>query len=150
MRGVRKLVEYGFLPIITAARTWPIEQDDEVIGGFERTLKANGYRRPRLKILPTLKIGAEEQRSCGYYESERVTQEMMEGYDSAQLVCEHSRIVSDRGVHVCPILIESPDSQLGDSLHESTRPFQIDHGACYTCYLYGAICSNPSSGPRAS
>ena len=146
LRGVRKLVEFDFLPIITAARTWPIEQDDEIIVGFERTLKATGYSRPRLKILPTLKIGAEEQRSCGYSETERVTQDMMQGYDSTQLVCEHSRVVTDRGVHVCPILIEVPESRLGESLDESTRAFRIEHGACYTCYQYGAICSNPSGG----
>ena len=24
--------------------------------------------------------------------------------------------------------------------------FALRHGACYTCYLYGAICTNPSSG----
>jgi len=145
-RGVLKLVEYGFLPIITAARTWPLDQDADVIGGFERTLKAAGYSRPRLKILPTLKIGAEEQRSCGYRDSERVTQEMMDGYDSTQLVCEHSRVVTDRGVHVCPILIDSPDSLLGETLSEAAQPFRIEHGACYTCYQFGAICSNPSSG----
>ena len=147
IRGVVKLVEHDFLPIITAARTWPEEQELEVVGRFVDSLKAAGYARPRLKILPTLQIGAEEERSHGYRDSERITLDMFDDFDETQLVCEHSRIVTDRGVHVCPILIESPDSLLGDSLASaSQREFTLDQGACYTCYQYGSICSNASSG----
>lgn len=144
MRGVMQCVEFGFLPIITAARTWPDGQDSEVIARFESMLKSAGYSRPRLKILPTLRLGAEERRTFGYRFDERVTAEMLEGYDRSQLICEHSRIVTDRGVHVCPILIESPDSCLGDTLAAAQAPFRLQHGACVTCYQYGAICSNPS------
>ncbi len=150
LRGVIKLVEHGFLPIITAARTWPDEQEREVVGRFVRVLQDAGYSRPRLKILPTLRIGAEQQRTCGYDETERVTQDMMTGYDRSQLVCEHSRIVTDRGVHVCPILIESPDALLDQTLAAAGSPYTIQHGACFTCYQYGAICSNASSGFETS
>ena len=104
-----------------------------------------GYSRPRLKILPTLHLGAEEKRTHGYLESERITDEMLVGYDMSQLICNQSRIVTDRGVHVCPILIDSPDSLLGQTLEESKASFPLSHGACYTCYQYGAICSNVSS-----
>jgi len=149
LRGVMQLVEFGFLPIISAARTWPHEEEREVLGNFVRMLQDAGYERPRIKILPTLQLGAEEQRTCGYHDAERVTAEMMDDYDASLLVCEHSRIVTDRGVHVCPILIESPDSVLGQTLAESTQPYRIQHGACFTCYQYGAICSNPSSGSSA-
>ena len=145
MRGVVQLVECGFLPIITAARTWPFEHEQEVVGKFVKMLQDAGCRRPRLKILPSLQIGAEAERTCGYRESERITPEMMKDYDRTQLVCEHSRIVTDRGVHVCPILIESESSLLGQSLAEASHPFPLTHGACYTCYQYGAICSNASS-----
>ena len=108
-------------------------------------LKDYGYPRPRLKILPLLRLGAEEDRSCGYRETERVSSEMMEDFDRTQLICEHSRIVTDRGIAVCPILIESPDAHLGDRLADSMVPFPLEHGACFTCYQYGAICSNPSA-----
>ena len=148
LAGVQKLVAFGFLPIITAARVWPLEWDRETIDGFLRVLRQHGYARPRLKILPTLQLGAEEQRTHGYLPAERVTADMLEGYDTAQLVCQHSRIVTDRGVHVCPILIESPDSLLGQSLADSLRPFAIQHGACTTCYQHGAICSNASGESR--
>ena len=146
MRGVKQLVQHGFLPIITAVRTWSDERDREVVDGFVNTLQEAGYARPRLKILPTLQLGAETERTCGYSQLERVTAEMMEDFDETQLVCHHSRIVTDRGVHVCPILIESPDSNLGSSLSSSLIPFPLRHGACFTCYQYGAICSNPTGG----
>jgi AdoMet-dependent heme synthase len=148
MQGVVKLVEHGFLPIITAARTWPIEQEQEIVGNFRKMLLAAGYARPRLKILPTLQLGAEERRTHGYAPEERVTAAMLDGYDQSQFLCEHSRIVTNRGVHVCPILIEAPDSVLGQSLAESLAAYPLAHGACTTCYQYGAICSNPSSGGK--
>ncbi len=148
IEGVRKLVEFGFLPIITATRTWSDADDQRVVVQFVATLQQNGYQRPRLKILPPLQLGAEAERTHGYRDSERVTRTMMKGFDSSQLVCEHSRMVTDRGVYVCPILIESADARLGETLAESTAPFALSHGACYTCYQYGAICSNASSTAR--
>lgn len=143
--GVQKLVEHGFLPIITATRTWPDSEDAQVLSGFQDILLSIGYQQPRLKLLPTLQIGAEETRTHGYRNSERISRDMLDDYDLSQFVCEHSRIVTDRGVHVCPILIESPESILGKTLDEADRPFEVSHGACYTCYQYGAICTNPSS-----
>ena len=145
VRGILKLVDFGFLPIITAARSWPSEDEAAVVGSFVAMLQRCGYDRPRLKILPMLQIGAEQQRTHGYLDVERVTTEMMRGYDQSQLVCEHSRIVTDRGVHVCPILIEADDALLGQQLSDSLGGYRIRHGACFTCYQYGAICSNPSS-----
>jgi hypothetical protein len=146
MGGVHKLVEHGFLPIITAARTWPESEDRQMVGSFVEMLKRRGYERPRLKILPALLIGAEENRSRGYSCDERITAEMMEGFDAGKLVCEHSRMVTDRGVFVCPILIESLDARLGETLSEAAgRDFALSHGACYTCWQYGSICANPSS-----
>lgn len=148
IQGVQKLVQYGFLPIITATRTWSDAEEQQVVGQFVATLKLAGYERPRIKILPALQLGAEAERTHGYRESERVTRRMMKGFDASQLVCEHSRVITDRGVYVCPILLESQDANLGDSLSESLRPYELSHGACYTCYQYGAICSNASSTVR--
>jgi hypothetical protein len=54
--------------------------------------------------------------------------------------------VTDRGIYVCPILLDAPDARLGATLEVAQRGFALRHGACYTCYLYGAICTNPSSG----
>ncbi len=147
MRGVRLLVEHGFLPIITATRTWPLEQEGEVVGQFVEQLRRWGYTRPRLKILPTIRLGAEAQRHRGYRPWERVSQEMLQGYDLFQLLCHTGRIVTDQGVYVCPLLLESPDARLGPELADALRPFVIRHGACYTCYVHGAICTNAPSAP---
>jgi MoaA/NifB/PqqE/SkfB family radical SAM enzyme len=146
--GVRLLLEHGFLPIITVAETWEDGRTDEVFRRFVEVLKSEGYSRPRIKIIPTLRLGAEEKRSRSYSDWERVTVEMMEGFDSSQLICTRSRIATDKGVYVCPILIDSPEARLGSTLAESTGPYPLKHSACYTCYVGGAICSNLSSGGR--
>ena len=142
LKGVKMLVEAGFLPIITMAQTWPEEETTRVFETFTATLKEAGYQRPRIKILPTLHLGMEAERSRPYSQAERISEEMMEGYDSSQLLCSRSRTVTDRGVAVCPLLIEAPGAHLGDSLEEASGPYRLDQGACYTCYVHGAICSN--------
>jgi molybdenum cofactor biosynthesis enzyme MoaA len=146
MRGVRQLVSHGFLPIVTVARTRDDEDDAALFAGFVEALRAHGYDRPRVKILPTLRLGAEAARRRGYRDEERVTPEMMEGFDPGQLICNHGRVATDRGVFVCPILIEAPDARLGGTLAESLGPYPLRHHACYTCYQYGTLCSNPSGG----
>lgn len=144
MHGVELLVQFGFLPIITMTRVWDESEDSAILGQFRETLRQHGYNRPRLKVLPRLLLGAETNRTCGYSTSDRVTAELLVGYDTTQLVCQHSRIVTDRGIAVCPILIDSPDAILGDSLQDATGRITLSHGACLTCYQYGAICTNPS------
>ena len=50
---------HGFLPIITVTRTHDDQEDAALFAGFVELLRAHGYARPRLKLLPTLRIGAE-------------------------------------------------------------------------------------------
>jgi len=142
LRGVRLLLDHGFLPILTVTRTRDDQDDGETFAGFVQLLRSIGYSRPRIKLLPTLRIGAEADRQRGYHDEERVTPDMMAEFDANLLLCSHSRIVTDRGVYVCPILIESPDARLGASLLGATGPFAIKHQACFTCYQHGALCSN--------
>jgi MoaA/NifB/PqqE/SkfB family radical SAM enzyme len=146
MAGVRRVVQAGFLPIVTMAQTWDDAEAQDVYQRMRRALIDLGYARPRVKLLPSLKLGAEALRDRGYRDDERVTPEMMNGYDAGQLLCAYSRIVTDRGVHVCPILIEQPDSVLAPTLEAAARAdYPLRHQACYTCWLHGAICSNASS-----
>jgi len=148
LAGVRQLIAHGFLPIVTVARTDDADDEAALFHGFVALLRSQGYTRPRVKILPTLRLGAEAQRRRGYRDDERVTPAMMAGFDQGQLLCNHSRIVTDRGVYVCPILIEAPDARLATTLADSLGAYALRHHACYTCYQYGALCSNPSSGQR--
>jgi molybdenum cofactor biosynthesis enzyme MoaA len=148
LRGVRQLLAHGFLPIITVTQTREDGSDADLFNGFVTMLKANGYDRPRIKILPTLRIGAEHERHRGYRTEERVTPDMMDGFDESRLICNHSRIVTDKGVYVCPILIDAPDARLGATLAESLAAYPLRHHACYTCYQYGTLCANPTGGGR--
>jgi sulfatase maturation enzyme AslB (radical SAM superfamily) len=148
LQGVRLLIAHGFLPIITVTQVHDGDESARLFDGFVRLLKANGYDRPRIKILPTLRIGAEAERGRGYREDERVTPEMMNVLGPAHFICNHSRMVTDRGIYVCPILIEAPEACLGTNLEEALVGYPLQHQACYTCYQYGAICANASSGRR--
>lgn len=145
MRGLKLLLDGGFLPIVTAMRSWPIEQDEVQLTGFKNSLAEIGYRYPRIKLLPSLKIGQEAVRDRGYSEHDYITKSMMIGYDSSQLMCSNSRVVSAQGVHVCPILVDRPDSVLGSRLSSAKQAFELRYQACMTCYQYGALCSNASS-----
>jgi molybdenum cofactor biosynthesis enzyme MoaA len=153
MRGVSRLAAGGFLPIITAMRTWELDEDLDVLDELAQLLRGSGVDKPRIKILPSLKMGAEAERDAGYEDYDFVTEDMMVDFPVGQLTCSHSRVVTDRGIHVCPILIESPDSVLGQSLEEATQGFALRHQACSTCYLFGAFCINPAgilteTGPK--
>jgi len=145
MRGIKLLLDGGFLPIITAMRSWPIERDEVELAKFKACLTEIGYRCPRIKLLPSLKIGQEALRDRGYSEHDYITKSMMAGYDSSQLICSNSRVDSTRGVHVCPILVDQSDSILGAQLSTAKKSFELRHHACLTCYRYGALCSNASS-----
>lgn len=142
MQGVRLLLEHDWLPIITAAQVWDPARDEEVRQAFVRALRDIGYERPRLKILPSLRIGREAARSRGYTQDEIVTGAMMQGYDATQLLCATGRVVTSRGIYVCPILLDLPDARLGDTLEEAARPHALSHRACFTCWTHGAICTN--------
>ncbi len=146
MHGVRLLLERGFLPIITVAQTWEDDRTEDVFRNFLRLLREEGYSRPRVKLIPTLRLGAEVERNRGYHDYENVTEEMLEDFDTAQLLCSRARMVTDKGVYVCPILIDAPEARMGATLSEALVGFPLEHSACYTCYVGGAICSNVSAG----
>jgi MoaA/NifB/PqqE/SkfB family radical SAM enzyme len=148
LAGVRQLLAHDFLPVLTVAQTSDDADSGAQFEGFVSLLRSIGYDRPRVKMLPTLRIGAEVERQRGYRPDERVTAEMLADYDVGQLLCNHSRIVTDRGVAVCPILIESPDMLLGPSLADANQPAVLRHSACFTCYQHGALCANPSAQRR--
>lgn len=144
MQGVGLLVEFGFLPIITMTRTWEFSEENEILDRFRGVLREQGCQRPRLKVLPRLQIGAEAERTEGYGIHDRITPEMMREFDESQLICSHSRVVTDKGICVCPILLDEPDALMGETLEQGSAAFPLKHGACFTCYQYGAICTNPS------
>ncbi len=154
MAGVAAVVAAGFRPIITAMQSWPSEEMAGTLQMFRDALGAVGYENPHLKILPPLRIGEEAERDRGYRSCERVTHEMLHGYDLSRLLCTSARLVTARGVYACPILLDHPSARLADTLTEAVgMDAPLGEAACYTCYTNGAICSNATTGvaePAAS
>jgi uncharacterized Fe-S cluster-containing radical SAM superfamily protein len=141
--AVGRLVAVGLLPIITTMQTWADDRNDEVLRSFRSVLAGVGYVRPRLKILPPLRIGAEARRDRPYNGVELVDRDMMTGYPEELLLCSGARLVTASGVWACPILLDYPSARLGDTLDEAaTRPAVLAEQACFTCWTHGAICSN--------
>jgi hypothetical protein len=140
--GMRALAEAGFLPIVTVAQTWSDADDARLREGFHDFLRREGITRPRVKILPLFLLGREETRSRSYAPAEFLTDEHMRGFDPWILQCSNSRMVTSRGVYVCPILVDAPDALLAPTLREAMRPFPLAHGACHTCWATGASCRN--------
>ncbi len=147
MEGVGNLVAAGFRPIITAMQSWPSEEMARTLQAFRDALAEVGYTDPRLKILPPLLIGEEAERNRGYQPCERVTHEMLHGYDLNRLLCSRARLVTASGVYACPILLDYPSARLADTLAEAVAiDAPLAEAACYTCYANGAICSNATTG----
>jgi len=147
MEGVGRLAAAGFRPIISAMQSWTECETSTVLCQFRSTLEAAGYADPRLKILPPLLIGEEANRNRGYAAAERVTHEMMCGYDLDQLLCTRARLVTADGVYACPILLDYPSARVADTLTEAVqKDVRLSEAACYTCYTNGAICSNSTTG----
>ena len=141
--AVGRLASAGFLPIITTMQTWAESETERTLEDFRSLLSGVGYDRPRLKILPPLRIGAEAARDRGYEDFERVTPDMMIGYPAELLLCSGARLVTASGVWSCPILPDYESGRLADTLEEAASvPTVLTEQACYTCWVNGAICSN--------
>jgi sulfatase maturation enzyme AslB (radical SAM superfamily) len=144
LAGAVRLARRNLLPLITIVRTW---DDDELatLAAFARVLSDAGCDRPRIKVLPALPLGRELTRVAGLQRDECVTTAMLEGFDRDLLMCSNSRLVTDRGVWVCPLLVEQPDARLGTTLDDAASSYELRHQTCVTCWRYGTICGNVSA-----
>jgi len=140
LEGIANLVAAGLNPVITVTE---VHDENASAAGKERffeLLREQGIERPRLKILPVFKIGAEAERS-ETYESWQVLREgdALEG-DWEHLQCSSCRMVTDQGVWVCPILVNEPSGKMGQALSDTLNAFPLEHPACWTCHVYGVSC----------
>jgi AdoMet-dependent heme synthase len=145
LAGAVRLARRNLLPIITIVRTWDDADELAMLDGFTRMLRDAGCDRPRIKVLPALPLGRELTRIAGLQRDECVTNAMLDGYDRDLLMCSNSRLVTDRGVWVCPLLVEQPDAQLGTTLDDAASSYELRHQTCVTCWRYGTICGNVSA-----
>ena len=140
MTGLANLAEAGINPVITVTTAAEGVDSAEGRAKFLDVIRSFGFTKPRLKVLSLFRIGAEETRTRTYEPSERLTTEALEGADLSVLQCSTSRMVTSKGVYVCPILIDYDAARMGGTIAETLRPFPLAYGACHTCWVDGVTC----------
>ncbi len=140
MRGVGNLNAVGINPVLTVTEVCEGVADDRGKRRFFELLREIGIDKPRLKILPVFHIGAEVERGGAYQEWQRLRpgDDAGEGWDHLQ--CSSCRMVTGRGVWVCPILVNEPAGKMGETLSDTLGSFPLEHQACWTCHAQGASC----------
>jgi molybdenum cofactor biosynthesis enzyme MoaA len=138
MIGLRNLADAGINPVITVTTAAEGVGSEEGRTRFLEIIRGFGFARPRLKVLSLFRIGAEEKRTRAYESWERL--ESLAPEDAEVLQCSSCRMVTSKGVYVCPILIEEPEARMGDTLAETLRSFPLKYGACHTCWVDGVSC----------
>jgi sulfatase maturation enzyme AslB (radical SAM superfamily) len=138
MNGARNLWSAGLNPVFTVTE---LAQGIASPAGRERflaQLRDRGISKPRLKVLSLFRMGAEERRSHGYHPWERLDEHTV--VDPEKLQCGSGRMVTSRGVYVCPILIDHEGAMMGRSLRDAARPFVLSYSPCHTCHVQGVTC----------
>jgi sulfatase maturation enzyme AslB (radical SAM superfamily) len=140
LTGIRNLHQAGLNPVITVTEVCEGAATDSGKERFFALLRSMGIERPRLKILPVFRIGAEAERGGAYESWQRLREgDTPEGgWDHLQ--CSSSRMVTDQGVWVCPILVNEPAAKMGETLADTLGAFPLEHPACWTCHVYGVSC----------
>jgi MoaA/NifB/PqqE/SkfB family radical SAM enzyme len=141
LAGLRNLADVGINPVITVTTAAKGVETGEGRLRFLELIRGFGFAKPRLKVLSLFHIGAEETRTRAYESWERLTTEMLDQADASILQCSSCRMVTSKGVYVCPILIEEPEAKMADTIAETLRPFPLKYGACHTCWVDGVTCA---------
>ena len=141
MEGIANLIAVGLNPVITVTTAAEGVETAEGRRRFLGLMRSFGIEKPRLKILSLFRIGAEEKRTRAYADWERLSEEMLAVGDVAKLQCASGRMVTSKGVYVCPILIEEEGARMADALSEAQRSFPLRYGACHTCWVDGVTCT---------
>jgi MoaA/NifB/PqqE/SkfB family radical SAM enzyme len=140
LAGIRNLYAAGLQPVITVTEVCREAATDSGKEKFFALLRSLGIARPRLKILPVFRIGAEAERGGAYESWQRLREGDVPEGDWDHLQCSSCRMVTDQGVWVCPILVNEPAARMGETLADTLGPFPLAHSACWTCHVYGVSC----------
>jgi len=141
LEGITRLAEVGLEPVVTVTEAC---DDAKTRAGRTRLLeflRGVGSSQPRLKIMPLLRMGAEEGRERGYHAWETLAGTRLLDEEIASLQCSSCRMVSAKGVYVCPILVDEDAGRMGRTLKDTLQPFSLYHPACYTCKVEGLSCA---------
>ncbi len=138
--AIRNLVAVSINPVLTVTE---VHQDSASAEGKQRffeLLRGLGVDKPRLKVLPVFRIGAEAERSGAYESWQRLREGDTPENGWEHLQCSSCRLATATGVWVCPILVNEPTARMGESLTDTLGEFTLDHPACWTCHVYGVSC----------
>lgn len=140
LAGIRNLADAGLNPVVTVTEACTDAGTPEGRTHFLGWMKSIGLPRPRLKILSLFRIGAEERRLRAYETWETLRGRRLSAEEAEKLQCSSCRMVTSKGVYVCPILIDEGNARMGSALGETLRPFELAFSSCFTCHEYGVTC----------
>ncbi len=140
LAGIRNLAEGGLNPVVTV--TEACEGASTAAGRvrFLAFLRSIGLTKPRLKVMPLLRLGAEAERTRAYGPGESLRGQTLTRSQAEALVCSSGRAVTSKGVYVCPILIDFPRARMAATLSETLGAFELRYPACFTCREQGLSC----------
>jgi MoaA/NifB/PqqE/SkfB family radical SAM enzyme len=140
LAGIRNLAAAGLNPVVTVTEACEGASTAPGRTRFLELLRSIGLTQPRLKVMPLLRLGAETRRTRAYESWETLRGRTLAREEAEALVCASGRMVTSKGVYVCPILIDLPEGRLGASLRETLGPFELNQRACFTCHEQGLSC----------
>jgi AdoMet-dependent heme synthase len=140
LAGIRNLAAAGLNPVVTVTEACAGASTGPGRTHFLELLRSIGLTKPRLKVMPLLRLGAETRRTRAYESWETLHGRTISRDEAEALVCSSGRMVTSKGVHVCPILIDFPGARMGESLGETLGPFPLAYRACFTCHEQGLSC----------
>jgi molybdenum cofactor biosynthesis enzyme MoaA len=140
LSGIQELARAGINPVVTVTGAFDGATTRQGRSSLLEFLRSIGLRQPRLKVMPLLRIGAEEKRKGAYSSEASLRGRALSKDDLDALQCSSSRMVTDRGVYVCPILLDFPGARMGRTLSETLSPFRLAYAACTTCHEEGLSC----------
>jgi uncharacterized Fe-S cluster-containing radical SAM superfamily protein len=140
VRAIGNLRQEGINPVLTVTEACDGASSDAGRRRLFALLGSLGIDKPRLKILPLFRIGAEASRGGAYESWQRLGDEPRGTEDWAHLQCSSCRVVTDLGVWVCPILVNEPGGRMGQCISETLGRFPLKYSACWTCHVQGASC----------
>ena len=138
--GIRNVAAAGLNPVVTVTEAAIDAGSNTARTRFLAFLHEMGLARPRLKVLPLLRLGAEEGRTRAYEAWETLLGFRLTDSELEALQCSTGRMVTARGVYVCPILLDFPAARLAATLRQALQPFELRYRACYTCHTQGLTC----------
>jgi AdoMet-dependent heme synthase len=140
LAGVAHLAAAGLDPVLTVTEVYAENASPEGKERFFALLRSLGIDKPRLKVLPVFRLGAEADRAGAYASWQRLREGDVPAGGWDHLQCSSCRMVTDQGVWVCPILVNEPSARMGETLADALEPFPLAHPACWTCHVHGVSC----------